>query len=210
MTNKIPYISPKFHESAFNCPLCNAYADQNWHTVTNSNRYVVNNLNICYCNHCHYFSIWYLQKMIYPDFIGIEVPNNDLSKDIKNDFNEAMSVLHKSPRSAAALLRLCIQKLCIQLGKKGKDLNSDIADLVKNGLSVTIQKSLDSVRVVGNSSVHPGQIDLKDDIETAKMLFKLVNFIAEKMITEPKEIDIFYKKLPENKLKEIEKRDAKK
>lgn len=34
-----------------------------------------------------------------------------------------------------------------------------------------------------------------------------MNFIAEKMITEPKEIEEIYNKIPENKKKQIEKRN---
>jgi len=118
--------------------------------------------------------------------------------------------LQKSPRGAAALLRLCIQKLCMELGEKGKDLNTDIKNLVAKGLPEGVQKSLDIVRVIGNESVHPGQIDLRDDMETAKVLFKLVNLIAEKMITEPKEVEEIYNILPEEKRQQIKKRDGEK
>lgn len=41
------------------------------------------------------------------------------------------------------------------------------------------------------------------------MLFRLVNFIANKMISEPKEIDNIYVSLPKDKLEAIAKRDAK-
>jgi hypothetical protein len=68
--------------------------------------------------------------------------------------------------------------------------------------------ALDSVRVIGNEAVHPGQIDLRDTPEIAMSLFGLVNFIVEKMITEPKEIDAFYGALPATKLDQIAKRDG--
>lgn len=135
------------------------------------------------------------------------LPNSDLREDIKVDYLEARSIVNKSPRGAAALLRLCIQKLCEQLGESGKDINTDIGNLVQKGLHSTIQKSLDIVRVIGNDAVHPGQIDLKDDIDTANKLFELVNLIAQVMITEPKAIDELYTALPESKRKAIEERD---
>lgn len=133
--------------------------------------------------------------MIYPDASGTMPANPDLSPEIQADYSEAASIVNHSPRGAAALLRLCIQKLCKQLGESGKDINADIASLVKKGLNPKIQKALDVVRVVGNNAVHPGELDLKDDKDTAVQLFKLINLIAEKMITEPKEIDGVYETL---------------
>lgn len=146
--------------------------------------------------------------MVFPDKSVIEIPNKDLSEDILKDYLEAVSIINKSPRGAAALLRLAIQKLCKELGQPGKDLNKDIAKLVSQGLPKGVQKALDIVRVTGNESVHPGQIDISDDIESAKKLFRLVNFIAEKMITQPKEIDALYDGLPEDKRKQIDQRDS--
>jgi len=117
--------------------------------------------------------------------------------DTRADFDEARSVLDLSPRSAAALLRLCIQKLC-KHRLPGKDLNNDIAVLVKQGLDPLVQKALDIVRVVGNNAVHPGELDLKDDRATAAKLFELVNRIAQDLITHPKELqELFEEKVPE-------------
>ncbi len=135
------------------------------------------------------------------------MPNNDLPESIKADYEEAREILNISPRGAAALLRLSIQKLCIHLGEKGKNINEDIGSLVKKGLSGKVQQALDVVRVIGNGAVHPGQIDLKDDIATAAKLFELVNIIAEIMITQPKEIDKLYAGLPDNQLLGIAQRD---
>ncbi len=89
-------------------------------------------------------------KMVIPDMEGIPYPNDDLVDEIKDDYMEARSILSRSPRGAAALLRLALQKLCKQLGESGKDINSDIANLVKKGLRPSIQKALDIVRVTGN------------------------------------------------------------
>ena len=127
--------------------------------------------------------------MIYPSTGTAPPPNPDLPKDIKADYEEARSISSTSPRGAAALLRLVIQRLCIELGEEGKDLNTDIANLVKKGLNEKVQKVLNSVRVIGNEAVNPGQMDLRDDAETARKLFDLVNLIVEMMITQPKRVD---------------------
>ena len=94
------------------------------------------------------------------------------------------------------------------MGEKGKDLNEDIASLVKKGLEEDVQKALDVVRVIGNHAVHPGQIDLKDDKPTAASLFALVNLIVERRIAIPKRIKEIYEGLPSGALEQIAKRDG--
>jgi hypothetical protein len=148
--------------------------------------------------------------MIYPISGTVQLPNDDLRDDIKLDYLEAKDIVVLSPRGAAALLRLCVQKLCNQLGEKGDNINTDIKNLVKKGLPETMQQALDSVRVIGNHAVHPGQIDLKDDIDTAYKLFSFINIIAEVLITQPKKINELYEaKVPEHLRQEIAKRDGK-
>jgi len=98
--------------------------------------------------------------------------------------------------------------LCVHLGESEKNLNADIAILVKKGLNPKVQKSLDVVRVIGNESVHPGTIDLRDKPQTAVQLATLINIIAHEMITQPKLVDELYSALPESKRREIEKRDG--
>jgi Domain of unknown function (DUF4145) len=144
---------------------------------------------------------------VFPSASGAPLANPDLPSDVAADFNEARDIVNRSPRSAAALLRLAVQKLCVELGEKGKSINDDIGALVKKGLPVRIQQALDTVRVVGNNAVHPGQMDLKDDVATATSLFHLVNIIAETMITQPKEIDSLFQQLPEAQRDAIKKRD---
>ena len=147
--------------------------------------------------------------MEYPLPTGVANPNDDLPIEIQADYNEAASIARLSPRGAAALLRLAIQKICIFLGEKGNNLNTDIGKLVKIGLPQKVQQSLDALRVIGNEAVHPGELDLKDDYDTADALFKLTNFIAEKMISEPKEIEEIYEmKVPNSKKEQIAERDG--
>lgn len=166
-----------------------------------------NNLFLSQCYNCRRVSVWVHDSLVFPpEKAGVQ-PNSDLPEDIIHDFEEARSILNQSPRGAAALLRLCIQKLCIFLGEEGKYLDTDIANLVSKGLNPLVQKSLDIVRVIGNEAVHPGVLDLKDDRDTALKLFELVNVIADQMITHPKNVEEMYKKIPPNKREAIDKRN---
>jgi len=206
-----PFTPPEQGKSAFHCPSCKAYANQLWGNAHAAFRLgsfeEISGVTFAWCTHCHNPSIWVGDKLIYPVSTQAPPPNPDLPDDIRIDYVEASRIVGDSPRGAAALLRLCIQKLCKHLGESGKNINNDIAELVKKGLNPTIQKSLDLVRVIGNEAVHPGTIDLNDKPETALALFNLVNIIAEAMITQPKMIESLYESLPSEKRKQIEQRD---
>lgn len=170
--------------------------------------YSVANLNISRCYNCHDLVVWQHQRMVHPSPRGsAPLPNSDMPGDVRRDYEEADRILALSPRGAAALLRLAIQKLCVALGKPGRNLSADIGALVEDGLSTKVQRALDAVRVIGNESVHPGQIDMRDDAATAESLFSLVNLIVRVMISESREIDEMYDKIPEEKRKAIEARD---
>jgi hypothetical protein len=167
------------------------------------------NITVSKCFSCSGIAIWRADEIIYPlNKILIE-PNEGMPPDVRTDFLEANDILDKSPRGAAALLRLCIQKLLMHLGEEGKNINDEIGNLVQKGLDKRIQQALDVVRVVGNSAVHPGQIDLRDDKTTASKLFGLVNVIVESQITQAKHIAEMYENVvPETVKEQIERRDA--
>lgn len=208
-----PYSPPQFNKSAFNCPFCGAFAKQLWEAACSESSGRIRKLDafrFSTCDHCGLSSIWNNEKLIYPLGSIAPLPNQDMPQEIREDYDEAREIASISPRGAAALLRLAIQKLCTHLGETGSNLNDDIANLVKKGLPEKIQKALDSVRVIGNYAVHPGNIDLKDDLETAVKLFGFLNIICEMMITQPKQIDNFYElKIPETQKAQINKRDSK-
>ena len=169
----------------------------------------VENIHFSRCYSCKEIAVWRHDALLYPISSYDFKPNDDMPDDIKADFLEAASVVSLSPRGACALLRLAVQKLCVHLGGKGNDLNADIASLVQNGLSARVQQSLDAVRVIGNQAVHPAELNLKDDRETAGALFGIVNYIVENQITQMRSIDEIYNKIPESKRLAIEHRDAK-
>lgn len=175
------------------------------------NSIIPHNCSIATCESCNLFSLWVDEKLVYPRRLSVDPPNEDLNEEIKSLYIEAANIFSDSPRGATALLRLALQKLLIQIGKDGKNINNDIKELVAEGLNSKIQKALDLVRVVGNNAVHPGQINLDDNSEIALKLFKIINMIAEELITKPKEIDSLYEDIIPDETKEhISKRDINK
>lgn len=230
MTKEI-HFPPKHATGEFHCPHCGVYAKQKWSHLNScgdsysvfcypvykssicglntENQVLPENWTISFCEHCKNFAIWLNINMIYPKKIIVAQPNDDLSDEIKKDYLEAANIFNDSPRSSAALLRQSIQKLCKDLGEKGENINDDIGSLVKKGLNPLVQKSFDALRITGNSGAHPGEINLEENPEKVIKLFELLNFIAEKMISEPKEIGNFYEDLPEGAKEAVVKRDSK-
>lgn len=212
------YIAPRKDISAYTCPHCNTLSQveieghcMKSDFVPNLNLlergHYINYITIHKCQCCGKKILWIDDKYIYPDIIAEEA-NPDMPESVRRLYEEAGVIYNKSPRAACALLRLAVENLCQELGQVDRDINKNIAALVQKGLPPSIQKALDTVRVVGNKAVHPGQIAIDvDDVNTAKMLMRLLNMIVERMITEPKELEEVYGLLPKSTREAIERRD---
>lgn len=221
------YIAPVSGLEAYTCPHCGVVARQyhyysheenlsGWDNTSYQKGFWIGNtgnfheefsMRYSICEHCKEICLWHFDQMVYPNRGNAPVPNPDMPVDVKKDYEEAASIYTQSPRGAAALLRLAIQKLCVELGGKGKNINDDIKMLVEKRLPEKVQQSLDIVRVIGNNAVHPGQIDT-DDPEVAGKLFVLLNIITEYMVSMPKRIDDMYTDLPDSSIEQIERRDG--
>lgn len=221
------YYSNIEHSKAFICPNCGGFASHEWQSFPVAHDNPTSSfIIVAKCQACHEHSIWLTdnktiqgnkvisaleddEKLLYPiKTLDVPSPNQDMPDDVKEIYIEASEILDKSPRSSAALSRLAIEKLINHLKAEGKDLNNKIGYLVNQGMPAEIQQMLDSVRVIGNNAVHPGQIDLKDNKELAASLLTFVNLIVDNRISQPKKIKNVYDSLPESYRKAIEKRDS--
>ena len=130
--------------------------------------------------------------------------------EIAREFKEARGVLNDSPRAAAALLRLSLEKLMEELNADGDTLYNQIGSLVEDGtIDPMIQQACDSVRVFGNESVHPGTIiEMEDNQEAASTLFEMINLIVDETISRKKDVEEFYENLSEGQRQGIEDRDG--
>lgn len=205
---------PEFEKKSFACPYCQVFTTQTWERLTTPKNVAGNRvaypsqLHQSICFSCHRPTFWLGERMIFPPVINVTMPSPDLPAELHDDFMEARNVFNASPRAAAALLRLLIQKLLVTLGEDGKNINHDIGQLVKKGkITERTRKMLDSVRIFGNESVHPGEINLNDDQALAISLFDFVNLIVWDTITHDNYVNTVYSRVPEDKRKGVEDRD---
>ncbi|NMC67950.1 MAG: DUF4145 domain-containing protein [Spirochaetales bacterium] len=211
------YKPPEFEKDAFNCPHCNAYAHHEWLEIFGTKikhpgdkeTFDIYSYEMARCASCHDYSIWLEEELIYPKTSAAPSPIEDMPEDVKEDFKEARAIVNASPRGAAAILRLALEKLMPHIGGEGKNLDKKIGNLVDKGLPVEIQEALDSLRVIGNESVHPGELNMKDDTKTALYLFDILNFIVDTMIVQPKKRKEIFERLPSSKKEGIKNRDKK-
>lgn len=227
------FVPPKFNEDAFHCPFCGVYAHMKW-TVLLQNSGQFSLYQQAICARCDEGSIWHVTdytfiplgfsdtetkysprrmdssaEMIFPDYGVAESPAADMPDDVKEDYLEASRIFSRSPRGAAALLRLSLQKLCKHLGESGVNINDDIRSLAKkNNIPQNIINTADAVRIIGNNAVHPGVMSDADFDCAASHMFSLINFIVRRAITEPREVMEIYNRVPENPRKAAEAADA--
>lgn len=210
------FIAPSISQKSFTCPHCGVFARQyKWgHELNQASpgfdpEEIIDRapLRVTRCENCGCNCLCVGETYVFPDRGDAPRPNSDMPPDVRADYEEAARIYTKSPRGAAALLRLAIQKLMVHLKQPGKNINDDIASLVAAGLPPQIQQALDIVRVTGNSAVHPRQLDA-NDVHIAEQLFPLLNVIVEYRISLPARIEEMYDALPPDAKTAIEKRDG--
>ncbi|HEU4739532.1 MAG TPA: DUF4145 domain-containing protein [Solirubrobacterales bacterium] len=209
------HVAPYLDGDSFHCMHCGVLAQQVWQTIRaeSSSPFAsyYPGYYLCTCRNCHGKSLWNAneERCVDPVIGGGPRPHIEMPEDVKGDYEEARRIVGQSPRGASALLRLAVQKLCKDLGEKGENINEDIKSLVQKGLPEEVQEAMDSLRVIGNNAVHPGEMDLTDDTDTASALFNLLNFVVEEMIAKPKRRRGVFANLPAGVREAIKKRDGK-
>jgi Domain of unknown function (DUF4145) len=209
------FVDPGFERNPFTCLHCDVVATMEWQKLFIPRFGAVSPTRwwSCACNHCHGESIWLEGqhksggKLAYPITVVAPATHPDLPEICREDFDEARLICSASSRGAAALLRLCLQKLLGCIGGKGEHIDTDIKALVASGLDPHIQQALDVIRVTGNNAVHPLDMAPEDVRENVPVLFEMINLIVDEKISRPKRIEERFARLPEKARLAIEKRD---
>ncbi|KAA6405505.1 hypothetical protein DPQ22_04145 [Candidatus Tokpelaia sp.] len=223
------YSVPEFNKTAFNCPHCGAFAEQKWselrcdifahqndwelgrtlELLKNKGYSELDAAHMRYeqaggifaaiCAHCKKYSYWLERKMLWPAASTIEMPNPDMPEECQKLYMEARIIAGQSPRAAAALLRLCVEKFILALGGTEKKLADGIQALIDNGkISQAEQEYLHICRLIGNDAVHPREISLSDSPEIVLPLFRFLNILVQRTISAEKERSNFIAGLPSN------------
>jgi len=103
-----------------------------------------------------------IYRLVHPSNVVRIVPP-EVPKEIKEDFQEASSVISLSEKASAALSRRCLQNMLNERGFKGKDLNAQIDSVLKI-LPTEIAFNLDAIRQIGNFAAHPMKSELTGEI----------------------------------------------
>ena len=158
----------------------------------------VQNVSISYCFNCNEMCLWVYDRLVWPRREGFPEPKLHAPPKVRRESEEASQILEASPRGAAALLRIAIEKLCKELGVSGESLKDDIAFFVREDMDARVQKVLDAAQIIESNAMRPSQIGLGEDRATAETLSGLVNLICEKMIMEPRHLQEVHTKVRED------------
>lgn len=204
--------TPSLDRDAYDCPYCEAFAQQS-HSGASRGRggpysTPIQELHVTRCGACSQEHVWWKDQVVVPRGRRGIAANPDTPASVKRIYDEAREVASISPKSAAALLRLALQMLVNDLVEGSDTLDKKIGVLVKRGMSSRVQKAMDTLRIAGNESVHPGTINLDDDSTMLDGLFVLMNVIVDEMVSRSKHIDELYAALPDGPREAIKRRDA--
>lgn len=110
---------------------------------------------------------------VYPDYIP---------KVIKQDYEEAYSILSLSPKASATLSRRCLQGMIRDFWGVNKARLVDEINEIEDKIDPLTWKSIDAIRKVGNIGAHMEKdINLIIDVDPkeAELLIKLIEMLFE-------------------------------
>ena len=118
----------------FTCLGCGVYTTHEWDGLIATKFSGGVQMSECDVPGCEAITRWVDNEMVYPYGGVAPSPHSDLSEGPRADYDEAAAVSGRSPRAAAALLRVCIERLVEELEPGKGDLNVKIGLLVSKGL----------------------------------------------------------------------------
>ena len=119
---------------------------------------------------------------LFPNSLAKQFPNY-IPKSIREDYEEAYSILNLSPKASATLARRCLQGMIRDFWGITKSRLIDEINELQSKVTPSQWKAIDSVRSIGNIGAHmEKQVDLIIDVEPneAEKLLKLIELLIDK------------------------------
>ena len=192
-------------ENDFTCPFCEhtfpLISDtykcyESSFTDSDSSHWSINPSNLILvkfylCPHCKKVSIIvdgksdnlkHIHVSIYPNSLAKQFPDY-IPKAIRDDYEEAYSIVNLSPKASATLSRRCLQGMIRDFWNiKQNNLSKAINEL-QSKVSASQWKAIDAVRSIGNIGAHMEK-DINTIIEVdsneAEQLLKLIELLIDK------------------------------
>lgn len=137
------------------------------------------------------------QKLIYPSSIAKHFPDY-VPNQIRQDYEEAYSIISLSPKASATLSRRCLQGIIHDFwGIKEKNLNAEIT-LLKSKISPSLWKAIDGIRTIGNIGAHMEKdINVIVDIDSgeAEKLLKLIEHLIKEWYINRHDAEILFEEV---------------
>lgn len=131
---------------------------------------------------------------IYPRSLALQFPDY-IPKAIKEDYEEACSIVSLSPKASATLSRRCLQGMIRDFWGISKPRLIDEIDALKDYVPPTQWKVIDGIRRIGNIGAHMEKdISLIIDIDSdeATKLIKLIEHLVKSWYIERHENEVLY------------------
>lgn len=191
--------------NSYDCPFCNhsfpLIADtysvyESSFSVSNSSGFgptPVNSIHVKFykCPSCNKTSLYIeginndfknISMPIYPNSLAKQYPDY-IPKFIRDDYNEAYSILNLSPKASATLSRRCLQGMIRDFWKISKSRLVDEIDELQSRVTPSQWKAIDSLRKIGNIGAHMEKdVNVIIDVDSgeAKKLLKLIELLIDK------------------------------
>jgi hypothetical protein len=110
---------------------------------------------------------------VFPDYIPLT---------LRNDYNEAASILDLSPKASATLSRRCLQGIIRDFWGVSKNRLIDEINAIEDKIDPLTWKSIDAVRKVGNIGAHMEKdinVIIDVDSKEANLLLGLIELLFE-------------------------------
>ena len=123
-----------------------------------------------------------LHTNIYPNSLARQFPEY-IPISIRNDYEEAYSILELSPKASATLSRRCLQGMIRDFHGITKGRLIDEINALQGVVPVSQWKAIDSIRSIGNIGAHMEKdVNIIIDVEPdeAEKLLKLIELLLDK------------------------------